>query len=1045
MRLLRQPARCLRAGARAPSGTAGDEDWPRLWRAAPFGNGQSRTAKAFARMQRNSSTSEESAAGQRGSAVGYPLRALTRIAARWPRFVMAAVILASCTCAGYSFFFLRFKSDRSQMLERQAELRQHWAAYSKTFDHASDVIVVVEGKNLDEIKRTLDDLTDRLKREPESFSSVLSRYEAGGLQRKWLQYVSPRRLQVGLSRINQYAPILRGDYRPIELDNLFAQLGDQIETRMAQANDKPLTASQTAQVFKHAGQLTSSLNDFIANPQDFHTPWPNLVPTDPQTNALRDQTVYLLGDRGTMGYLRVVPRRDSAEEPGEWQSLTRLEQINTEVVEAHPGCQIGLTGIPILEREELQRSQFDMVLAILVAAVSCLVVMAIGFRGVKHPLLTLVMLAVSITWALGFTTAMIGHLSVLSLAVVVVLFALGLDFAIAYTLRYLQLRNEGWQLRAALMEATANTGTASLTAAVTTALAFLCTLLADFTGVAELGIIAAAGVMLCALGAYFILPALIALADENSDSSRLPRPFDGHLLRRGISRLPLAGLVISVGLVLAVGSQIVKIEHRHVAWRIRFDANPLSLHARNAESVRLERRLYEESSSPILYAVSVADSERQMRELHAKFAALPSVGHVESLALRLPAGTASDSTRQLLAQYRSQLAYFPSQLPPLRRSDPAVIGKAVESFYQRIKKYSGDESSERVVHATDVFLDRFEKLTVEDQSRLLNQFQYRLAADIFQRLQSLRYAASDEPIQADDLPNELVSRFVTPLDSEGNRKWLLEVYPQEKAWEGATLAKFVADVRSVDPNVTGAPIHNFESVRQIRQSYETAALYAFAVVWIILLLDFLGREARWLSLLPTLLVGVLAAVMLHARHIAIDPMLFTVAYVVVTGAIALVLDARGLFNAALAYLAPLAGGLMMFGIFCIAHIDFNPANLLVLPLVLGIGVNYGVQVMHDYRSRTGPYEMSGSVFNTLVLTAATSIVGFGSMMIASHRGLFSLGLALAIGISSCLFVALVLLPSLLMVISRPARASGSASKGEASAPKRMEAERRRAA
>ena len=450
-----------------------------------------------------------------------------------------------------------------------------------------------------------------------------------------------------------------------------------------------------------------------------------------------------------------------------------LEAINAEVAEAHPGCQIGLTGIPILEREELQRSQFDVLLAIAVAAVSCLVVMSVGFRGVRHPLLALAMLAVALTWALGFTTAMIGHLSVLSLAVVMVLFALGLEFAIAYVSRYLQLRRDGWQLRAALMEATASTGTASLTAAVTTALAFLCTLLADFSGVAELGIIAAAGIMLCALGTYFVLPALIALADERADSSRLPHPFEGKLLRRGIGRLPLVTLGVSVLAVLVIGAGIVKVERRHVAWRIRFDANPLSLHARNSESVRLEKRLYEESSSPLLYAVSVADSERQMRELHAKFAALPSVGHVESLALRLPAGGASDSTRQLLAEYRSRLSYFPSQLPPLRRSDPAVIGKAVEGFYQRIKKYPGDESAERVIHATDTFLDRFEKLTLEEQSRLLNQFQYRLAADIFQRFATLRYAASDEPIQADDLPNELVSRFVTPVDAEGKRKWLL--------------------------------------------------------------------------------------------------------------------------------------------------------------------------------------------------------------------------------------------------------------------------------
>jgi hypothetical protein len=115
-----------------------------------------------------------------------------------------------------------------------------------------------------------------------------------------------------------------------------------------------------------------------------------------------------------------------------------------------------------------------------------------------------------------------------------------------------------------------------------------------------------------------------------------------------------------------------------------------------------------------------------------------------------------------------------------------------------------------------------------------------------------------------------------------------------------------------------------------------------------------------------------------------------------------------------------------------------------LPLVLGIGVNYGVQVMHDYRSRSGSYEMSGSVFSSLVLTAVTSIVGFGSMMIASHRGLFSLGLALAIGISSCLFVALVLLPSLLSVMSTPRKARASNNKSESTAPRRVE-ERRRAA
>jgi predicted RND superfamily exporter protein len=253
----------------------------------------------------------------------------------------------------------------------------------------------------------------------------------------------------------------------------------------------------------------------------------------------------------------------------------------------------------------------------------------------------------------------------------------------------------------------------------------------------------------------------------------------------------------------------------------------------------------------------------------------------------------------------------------------------------------------------------------------------------------------------------------------------------------------VGELRSVDPNVTGTPIQNHESVRQIRHSYETAALYAFAVVWIVLLVDFLGREARWLALLPTLLVTVLAAVMLHARHIQVDPMVFAIAYVIVTGAIALVIDARNLRNAAIAYSVPLAGGLVMFGIFARTHIDLNPANLMILPLLLGIGVNYGVQVVHDYRSQKGQYQISGNTFGTVVLTALTSMVGFGSMMVASHRGLFSLGIALAIGILSCLFVSLVFVPALLSVLSKNESArSASSSRSDSSTKRAVEPERK---
>src|SRR5262249_34064089 len=163
-----------------------------------------------------------------------------------------------------------------------------------------------------------------------------------------------------------------------------------------------------------------------------------------------------------------------------------------------------------------------------------------------------------ITWALGFATALIGHLNIFSLAVVTILLGLGIDFAIAFLSRYLQLRRENWPLRGALMETTATIGAPTMTAAATAALAFLCTLLTDFVGVAELGIVAAAGIVLCVIGAFFVLPALVALADEKVSPARLPRPLEGNWLRKGIARWPLATLIASAILIVAAGLQVVR-------------------------------------------------------------------------------------------------------------------------------------------------------------------------------------------------------------------------------------------------------------------------------------------------------------------------------------------------------------------------------------------------------------------------------------------------------------------------------------------------------
>ena len=128
-----------------------------------------------------------------------------------------------------------------------------------------------------------------------------------------------------------------------------------------------------------------------------------------------------------------------------------------------------------------------------------------------------------------------------------------------------------------------------------------------------------------------------------------------------------------------------------------------------------------------------------------------------------------------------------------------------------------------------------------------------------------------------------------------------------------------------------------------------------------------------------------------------------------------------MLHVGLSLLPSLLGMTMTLGFMGWFHVDLNPANLIILPLIMGVGVDGGVHVVHDYLEQGGRYRMSSSLINALILNSTTTTVGFGSMMLAHHRGLFSVGLVLTIGVNCCLFVTLVLLPALLTLL--PARAA----------------------
>ena len=129
-------------------------------------------------------------------------------------------------------------------------------------------------------------------------------------------------------------------------------------------------------------------------------------------------------------------------------------------------------------------------------------------------------------------------------------------------------------------------------------------------------------------------------------------------------------------------------------------------------------------------------------------------------------------------------------------------------------------------------------------------------------------------------------------------------------------------------------------------------------------------------------------------------------------------DFRNLPHSFLAVLPLVAGMLQTLGIMGLVGIPLNPANLIGIPLVFGIAVDYGVHIVHDYLERPGRYRISPSTANSVLVDALTTILGFGALMVASHRGLESLGRVLTLGVASCTVTSLVFLPAVLRMLPR---------------------------
>jgi hopanoid biosynthesis associated RND transporter like protein HpnN len=738
--------------------------------------------------------------------------------------------------------------------------------------------------------------------------------------------------------MNQAEPVLNGNWSKLNLGGQVAWFVKQLQNsdpQQAMANIGRAQAQQAQSLQILAAALSQS--------DAYKSPLPEVSSLMSMQRELEGGGYSLInGDRVGLVTLWLAKDHEDAGMVQFGSSIQRLRQIIADVQSRHPEAWIGLTGLPIMENDEMESSQWAMTWAGILSFIGVGLLYIAGFGCVRHPMMALVALFVPMAWSCGYIILSVGHLNILSSAFATIVIGLGSDYGVYHIGQYLRYRRENLSTRDALHATARTVGPGLTTSALATALAFYTIGLSDFPGIAELGIIAGGGLLLCWIASLTTLPAMLFASDDKRPPWKAPAPLDIYGWLSFVVKLPGMTVLAYLGVTLLICTGLPK---------LRYDNNLLNLQAEGLESVELEKQLLQKSDQSTSFAVTMAKTPEELVELEKRFGdrtKCSMVDTVRDINTFLPTDTASK--QPIIRRIHDRLTNLPKEVPQITVDAPETLDLALAQLQQFMTRAQRTEDAQ----ALEQIRKLVTSLPKEEYYRRLSAFQQSMAADLLGRLYSLQGVSNPDPPQYADLPAGLVSRFV------GKHKCLsLQIYTKADIWDMDAMEHFIREVRSVDPNVTGNPIQVYESSRQMKWGYEKGAIYGIIIVLAVVYLDFRNIRMALLALLPLL-----------------------------------------------------TSKLQLFGLMGLLDIPLNPANMIVLPLILGIGVDTGVQIVHDYLREPYPYRMNASTAAALVINTLMNIVGFGGLMIASHRGLHSLGRVLTLGMACCL-VSCVIMPAFL--------------------------------
>jgi hypothetical protein len=743
-----------------------------------------------------------------------------------PWTTLAVVFLTVAACCWAAIGWLTVSTDQNQLFSSKPWFFHDYLQFISRFRENEAIYVVIEPSDpaanppIARWTAAADHITERLRATPQVIDAYC-RIPLEQLGKQAILFEDPRKLPQSVAAaqgLGQLASIWGAKPNPIT-----SALGrNPIERSLAGAALKP--DEQTANFIAH---LADSWDQAIRHPDKKLT----------VGDGVSDFRAISAANPSEMGYFYVPDETDRSRyrilvqvfperKFGSLTSVTRTVDAIRDAAAAagrdFPEFQVGVTGRPALEADEMRTTDRDTHHAEIIALIVVFIGMAVMWRSIWLALAAEIALGVGIAWTFGWATATIGQLNLLSLVFLIALIGIGMDYLVQILSRYRLEARRYERADAVWVRVFKHVGPPINTACLGAAGAFFVAVFTDFQGAAELGVIAGGGLLLCLLAGYVVLPALLTLFPPKLrplDVSKRYKP-----MRKGGAHW-LALPVVWAALLLA-GTRYMP--------RVHFDPDLIKLQVPDLPSVKLVRTLQ------TWVSVVLSKDLEQLRQVRAAVAGLPVVASTDGIL------SAQDN-----AVWLRQHA---AQGPSIEWTNPTPIGAA--DFQAISGKSRSLAAILQPVNAGDArvlrqFADDLAQLSGDraaEAAGQLSNWQRIFVAEVRQLIDGFQPGLPDLAA----VPRQLRDHYVSD-DGE----YALYIYPAKDLWDDSNLNEFVGEVEAAvarapgAPHVTGIASDVYHTVDAVHRAFFQSTLYALVLIFGLVLLDFrrLGPTLAAISVL----------------------------------------------------------------------------------------------------------------------------------------------------------------------------------------------------